>query len=83
VRGDSNRRAIVVRSDSDEEVRNEGVARVFRGGAPGTRMLMKTWKPRSTISQLDDNIRRHHRRFYGFYVVEFSSRVTGAARAHR
>jgi hypothetical protein len=36
---------------------------------------------RSTISQLDDNIRRHHRRFYGFYVAEFSSRVTGAARA--
>jgi hypothetical protein len=45
---------------------------------------MSTWRPaRSTISQLDDNIRRHHRRLYGFYVAEFSSRVTGAARAHR
>jgi hypothetical protein len=44
VRGDSNRRAIVVRCDSDEEVTNEVVARVFRGGDPGSRMLMKTWK---------------------------------------
>jgi hypothetical protein len=50
-----------------------------RGSAPGA----KQWRPaRSTISQLDDNIRRHHRRFYGVYVAEFSSRVTGAARAH-
>jgi hypothetical protein len=41
---------------------------------------------RSTISPLDDNNIRHHHhhhRFYGFYVAEFSSRVTGAARARR
>jgi hypothetical protein len=52
--------------------------------AANTSRSTSTWRPaRSTIPQLDNNIRRHHRRFYGFYVAEFSSRVTGAARARR